>query len=85
MFSMRSDIEDADTEADLDDLEKDIKASLEENNVLLSELLANNVHDNVDEIIPIAVRLQYLHKVSIFYADFFLDLRTDLFSLYFRR
>ena len=34
MFSIRSDIEDADTEADLDELEKDIRASLEENNVL---------------------------------------------------
>lgn len=85
MFSIRSDIEDADTEADLDELEKDIRASLEENNVLLTKLLANNVHDNVDEIIPIAVRLQYLHKVSTFYVHFLLELRNDICSIYFRR
>lgn len=71
MFSIRSDIEDAETDADLDELETDIRASLKENNVLLSKLLTNNAHDNIDEIIPIAVRLQYLHKVRIIYIEFF--------------
>ena len=63
MFSIRSDIEDATSCRDLDEIKKDIQASIDENHLILSKLLAS-VENKKKEITPIAVRLQYLYKVE---------------------
>ena len=63
MFSIRSDIEDATTCRDLDEIEKDIQASIDENHLILSKLLAS-VENKKKEVTAIAVRLQYLYKVE---------------------
>ena len=63
MFSIRSDIEDATSCRDLDEIEKNIQASIDENHLILSKLLAS-VENKKKEVTTIAVRLQYLYKVE---------------------